>query len=212
LPCDTIKAEKENDKEWCEMSMDGNGVVRFGGLDWLVKDVSADKSRALLVAKELLGEDRQYHRIHYLPFNWETSDIRKWLGGAFFGAFSAEERGRIVPTVITNGGNAWFGTEGCCDTEDTVFLLSIEEAAKYFGGGGLSALRRTGADGGEDANGGFAGDEHNGLRAAERVWWLRTPGRRRNNAANVAKDGRIFVAGSSVPIPLGIRPAMWITL
>jgi hypothetical protein len=72
---------------------------------------------------------------------WENSSLRAWLNGSFYEeAFSGDEKARIQTTSVVNsdtsGIQPWDGvpfmTEGGSDTNDLVFLLSIEEANQYF--------------------------------------------------------------------------------
>ena len=66
--------------------------------------------------------------------SWQDSDIRKWLNGEFFNnAFSPEEKQSIVTTQLNisykrRSDNAITGYT----VRDKVFLLSGEEADKYF--------------------------------------------------------------------------------
>lgn len=63
--------------------------------------------------------------------NWETSDFRDWLNHTFYNkVFNDREKSSILKSKIKNEKNAYGGTGA--DTEDYVFLLSIEEAEKYF--------------------------------------------------------------------------------
>ena len=76
---------------------------------------------------------------------WETSTVRSWLNGEFYNTvFSANEQQYICLVTNTTGDWAeindgtmgtdgyWDGGLGGGDTQDKVFLLSIEEVRKYF--------------------------------------------------------------------------------
>jgi hypothetical protein len=195
--------------------MEKNGIIKigavaaFGGYEWQVLDV-AEGGRALLITKGLVRDERQYNRLHYHA-TWADSDMRAWLNGEFLASFGKEDRERILAAELQNKDNPWFGTEGGADTEDKVFLLSLDEVLRYFGDSGdVAAPRRKNSEGELQDDGGFVDDGFNAARAAGKVWWLRTPGRRKNNAANVSGNGRIFIAGSGISIPLGVRPAVWV--
>ena len=47
-------------------------------------------------------------------------------------AFSASEKSAIPTVTLSNPDNPNYGTEGGNDTQDQVFLLSLEELQQYF--------------------------------------------------------------------------------
>ena len=64
---------------------------------------------------------------------WSTSTVRGWLNNGFYAvAFNADERGRILLSHLENADNPEFGTDGGEDTDDRVFLLSIDELNEYL--------------------------------------------------------------------------------
>ena len=105
-------------------------------------------------------------------------------------------------TTVINEDNPFNGTEGGNDTEDRVFLLSIEEANRYFDSDESRMAKAT---------------EHakaNGVvvSVGTSAWWLRSPGCARNIAAAVYSGGNMEKRGSDVAIKtLGVRPAMWVS-
>lgn len=87
---------------------------------------------------------------------WSTCSLRNWLNTEYLvQAFSAEEQELIADTNVHNDDDAWTGAPGGEDTVDKVFVLSIEEAQKYFED---NDSRITTFPDGEEAS-----------------WWLRTP-------------------------------------
>ncbi|MDR3277844.1 MAG: DUF6273 domain-containing protein, partial [Oscillospiraceae bacterium] len=124
---------------------------------------------------------------------WETSDIRKWLNGSFYsGAFSGGEKRGIAETTISNPYNAEWGTDGGNKTSDKVFLLSLDEAERYFSN-----------DGDRAANYGNDGA----------WWWLRSPGAYVSGAAGVVGGGIVYDSGNYVfGYYGGVRPALYINL
>lgn len=77
---------------------------------------------------------------------WETSDLRRFLNGAFLNAFfSPAERAKIVPATLNTPDNhenynmidhptpSFCQGRGGADTKDMIFVLSIEEYRKYCG-------------------------------------------------------------------------------
>ena len=160
--------------------------------------------RALLLSQNLLEA---------MPFNymqtsagWEGSSIRSWLNGTFYNdAFSAEEKGFISQTWISNPGNPAFGTPGGNNTFDNVFLLSMDELKTYFPSEGsrkaspTNVARSHGAYGTADVNCAW--------------WWLRSPGQSSLCATSVNSIGVLLNTGPLVNDTTGgIRPAIWVNL
>jgi hypothetical protein len=101
---------------------------------------------------------------------------------------------------------------GGIDTIDKVFLLSIEEAVKYFGDSGQLQNRPKNADY-------LINDQYNSARIAKfsddeaSWWWLRSPGRDSNRAAYVLDFGYIDLSGGFFNRDDGgVRPALWLKL
>ena len=98
-------------------------------IEWRVLDKDGDR---ILVVSQYVLDCRKYNN-SYDDTSWETCQLRKWLNDEFFNvAFSEEEKKRIPLVTIVNADNPEYGSEGGNDTEDRVFLLSIDEATKYF--------------------------------------------------------------------------------
>ncbi len=160
-------------------------IVSFGKNDreWIVLDKEEEK--VLLLAKESVGE-RQYHTM-YKDITWEECSLRQWLNYDFYnGSFSETEKERICETIVKNPDNPEYGTEGGNDIEDKIFLLSLDEAEKYF--------------------------EDEEARAIGTSWWLRSPGNNSEFAAEVLADGYINPSGFTVDPKEAVRPALWVKL
>jgi len=107
--------------------------MRFGGIDWLVLEVSDGK--ALLLSEQLLEPGRYNDR--WDQVTWRSCSLRWYLNGDFYDkTFSEAEKSRIAETTVINNDNQWYGTPGGSDTTDKIFILSIEEVVKYFGDSG----------------------------------------------------------------------------
>lgn len=101
------------------------GGYKFGKYQWRILDVKGDK--ALLISYCALS---RRHFSEKDPFAaWKDSSIRKYLNGSFYDGFSAAEKARIIPTKLPNNKVGKYGGE---TTEDSIFLLSMEEVKKYF--------------------------------------------------------------------------------
>jgi len=187
-------------------------IVKFGFCNWRVLDMH--DGRALLLSDKIV-EQKEYHE-KYEPVTWESCTLRKYLNGEFYNQFSENERLQIAETVIPNKENQWFNFGSSGDTEDKIFLLSIEETVRYFGDSGQ--LR------GKNPNTKYyIDDAFNDTRKAlllgnnaDSCWWLRTSGNSLNFAASVTANGRISVSGDFVnrnnTFEGGIRPALWLKL
>ena len=181
-------------------------TVRIGGYNWRILDLQDGK--ALILSDKILTGGT-YGRG---STTWEESDLRQYLNGSFFeDTFTSDEKDLIAESRIVNESNQWYGTTGGNATTDKVFLLSIDEAVKYFGDSGQLANR---SDGGYSSE-----DNYDSARIAENKdtgtaswWWLRSPGHYGDLATYVDIDGGVNLYGNYVGIIGGIRPALWLNL
>ena len=195
-----------------------NSIISFGGYDWRVLDIQADS--ALLITEHII-QQRPYHSV-YKDITWADCSLREYLNTEFYDRLTEAEKGRIVPVINKNPDNPWFGTIGGVDTEDKIFILSLEElACKYFGDSSalLYSPRKNQRYWYERK------DANNGKRRAilqENGWgswyWIRTPGRFSVKAVYVFPDGNIGIHGNNILkgniadgyCAGGVRPAMWV--
>ena len=113
--------------------------------------------------------------------------------------------------IIPNPRNASWGTEGCKDTPDRVFALSIDEARKLFADDEdmMAAVTPYAKKGGSDVYKKYK------LRNGEGPgwWWLRSPGFLSHSAALVLIVGVVYESGDTVDDSAGsVRPALWLNL
>lgn len=205
----------------------------FGCHIWRVLDVQGNN--ALVITEYIIGT-RTFH-YEFTEVTWETSEIREYLNGTFLNAFSEAERARIVKTTVINHNNPWdftdwggeASTPGGNNTNDWVFLLSIDEVLRYFGDSGLVAIGATLGARERDQSAlpdllGCSTREDNHYSKARIArnfagfdfwWWLRTPGIKNNEAVTVLYRGYLDIAGFPVffyGFGGGLRPAMWLYL
>ena len=172
---------------------DVGDTIKFGdyngNTEWIV--LAKEEGKILVISKYAI-EKRPYN-IDWVAITWETCTLRRWLNGTYLtSAFSSEEQARIVEASIVNSDNG--GTDGGNNTTDKVFLLSIDEANKYFAS---NSEREASLLGGESAK-----------------WWLRSPSADGSyGAALVEKDGSVKEYGNSVDGNAyeTVRPALWIS-
>ncbi len=185
-------------------------IVSFGKYHWRVLDLKTD--RVLIITENILAL-RWYHNA-FVDTTWEECDLRKYLNREFYNQFSSEEKGRIIPVTNHNPDNPWFKTNGGTDTQDSIFLLSLDEACTYFGDS--QALLQT--KGGQRWS---IEDSNNTHRQAKYGndfhWWrLRSPGYYGRTSASISANGNVYVRGNGVhgrpKDGGGVRPALWLRL
>ena len=159
-----------------------------GNAEWIILDKQDGK--LLLLSKYCVA--RRAYNAQRESVTWETSDIREWLNGSYLEVtFSDLELPRIIEQTNVNANNPQFDTAGGNDTQDKIFLLSIDDVEKYFP---------------EPA------DRIATMADGSAAWWLlRSPGSGARNACFVDFDGTIDMSGHSVLHVYGaIRPAVWV--
>lgn len=175
----------------------------YEDLTWLV--LEEKNGRLLLLCEQL---------IYPVPFStdssedsWRSSNIREWLNNDFYNeAFGQKEIEAIVGTTVTTAKNSTYGTSGGIDTIDQVFLLSIEEAEKYFG---TNADRRAKTTDRAQIYSAYTGTS--GATKGYGRWWLRSMGQNGSSAAYVNDSGNIDYKGSNTTgNGICVRPAIWI--
>ena len=184
-------------------------------IEWIV--LSNEDNKVLLLSKYVLDGD-DFHS-SYAAY-WKDCSLRNWLNGEFLSeAFSGKEQHLI--SLCNNSKDTRYD-----DVEDSVFLLSCQEAEQY-----LPDEKDRQAFLTENAkhNASFNKELNTG------AWWLRTYGENSNYAAYVSVDGYIRKKGAEItggtlyreeemidgspnlsgPLRgtfLGIRPAIWISI
>ena len=153
-------------------------------IEWQV--LSKENSKMLVISR--YGLDTK--RFDSSSRNWSNSEIRKWLNGDFYNkAFTDQEKKFINLSNLSDVG-----------TTDNVFLLSYDEAKKYFAD---NDARRCKATDYAVKNGAYVNSD-NGYS----VWWLRSDNFFRVH--EVGSDGSILFG---VPFDRSLaRPALWINL
>ena len=187
----------------------------FGGYEWRVLDI---QSNAALIITERVTETRPYHEIN-VNITWADCSLRKYLNGDLYGKFNGADKSKIISVVNKNFDNQWYGAKGGADTEDCIFLLSIEEVVcKYFGDSS-AILQNPGI---QKYKYWFnKNDINNSKRLTNYWWWLRSPGRVNRVAAYIhglapnqldSSGGCVGINGNGVTNFGGVRPAMWLKI
>jgi hypothetical protein len=198
---------------------DANGnkkgdVIAFGGYSWRI--LAIGEGQNLLISENIL-EYRVYNE-KAGNVTWEECTLRDYLNNVFINNFSADEQARIVETLVVNGDNLYTNREGGNDTSDRIFLLSLDEAVRYFDAG-------EGYYYGSGSGYNTTGKAYDTAGNAA-AWWLRSPSFR-GGAAAVYDDGGVYAGGGycvdsdqgnpdrhgfGYPIcaNIGVRPALWL--
>lgn len=215
---DTLTEETDENEEFAGIpSCNVGDTVFFGSyeqdnntengpeeIEWIVLDTEG--GNALLLSK--YGLDAQPYNSGSEAVTWENSSLRKWLNDTFYkSAFSESKRKEIVPVTNVNPDNRKWGTSGGNDTEDTIFLLSIDEAEACFPDGDERLWTQATPYAAEQ--GAFV--EENG----DSPWWLRSPGNHNDGGFCAA-----YVDYRPFGVVLGgygaqnssrtVRPALWV--
>jgi uncharacterized lipoprotein YehR (DUF1307 family) len=203
------------------------GLYNGAPIQWQTLAIDTENNRALLISKEIVsywvfnGENKE--------ITWENSTMRGWLNSEFYNAaFNDEQKAKILESDIDNLANS--GVGGGANTKDRVFLLSLDEATRYFANDAarsikynatqsqMEALAKAISETGSKDNWSSKQTYDNVLADLKSYngttdkWWLRTSGRELGRAANIAYDGSLNTTGEQVFQLEGIRPAIWVDI
>jgi hypothetical protein len=205
----------------------GETIPGFGGYAWLVLDINDERATIItkdVVAIKLYNDPDSFSGTHEDLYNadWEHCTLRAWLNDDFYHTtFNDAEKAVIAESHITNPDNPVYGTPGCGVTTDRVYILSIDEAERYFAGNGARIatmdnvaakefIEETFVDVGDAAN--LTDDEIQRILSSF-PWLLRTPGEDIWRTSAVDADGSLLAEFRDKPeAPGGIRPVLQINL
>lgn len=197
-------------------------------IEWIVLKYDSTSGKSLLLSR--YGLDA--HRFDVSEYRgWEKSEMRYWLNSTFLnGAFTVKEQNGIETTTVKTCNNAewvefaktnnWrYGlADGGADTQDKVFLLSLEEAMEYGGYSTLSDFYYNGKDKMKTIPTKYAVAK-DAYQSSDYMldgtgccwWWLRSPGDNSDCASDVSSDG--CLSNGHVYNTYGsVRPAFWLDL
>lgn len=171
-------------------------------IKWLV--LAKEDDRVLAISKYAL--DCVAYNSEFESSSWETCTLRTWLNKDFYdGAFSDIEKEVIAISTISADKNPMFSTDPGADTQDPMFLLSVNEAETY--GTDRSLLQC------EPTEYALRNNIDYDMESGYCKWWLRSPGLMPADATAVGIKGYVYGQGNYVFFPFyGVRPAMWIDL
>jgi len=168
-------------------------------IEWKV--LAQEKDKVLLLSAKNL--DCIPYNLEDKAATWETSSLRAWLNAEFLNAaLTKDEQAAILISEVQTPENKLYKTKGGATVQDKLFILSVDEAARYFS-----------SDRDRNAQNTPYAVERKALNSPEGNgwWWLRTPGIEENMAANVNYSGTIDEYGNYMYSFGGcVRPAFWI--
>lgn len=188
-------------------------------VEWQVLDIK--DGRALVISK--YGLDARPYHTEFVNVTWEICTLREWLNSEFLNtAFSEKEQRAILLTDVDNSkeqGYSGYKTNGGNMTQDKIFLLSCDEASRYFGVQYFlaedtkynqeSRVAPTEYAVNRGAYKSFNNRTTEGIRATG--WWLRSPGFNQVTPAFVDSDGFLSY-DIAVCVHDVVRPAFWLNL
>lgn len=230
---ESLHANNEALLEGKEVTKKTNGDVSYyaqaNGSYYLVEPIKwiileETSSEYILISSDILDSGRPFNDI-FTNVDWDKCSIRDWLNGTddyddetgskysgtwnfYDKAFSEEDASFLIKTTNKTAKNEQFGSAECPDTEDTVYLLSVEEFNKYFitsadGENSTKTLYPMGFASAYAIKRGATSGKYN-----EVSWWLRTSGAATHMLA-VNRSATVSEGGFSVNnTDIGIRPVI----
>ncbi|MBQ9544670.1 MAG: hypothetical protein IJV00_06050 [Clostridia bacterium] len=193
---------------------DSNAANGAEPVSWIV--IRRDVGKTLVISEKVIGympfkqgtDEEKYPRSLY-----KDSDLRAYLNGDFYnGAFSGAEKEAILLSKITTEYKDEQYNILQYDTEDKVFVLSRDEAARYVSGVG-NIVFGVPTKSVEEANP-YRIESVSGVDGIESAvpWWLRDMGSDSARCAGYipASSEQRRTYDQAVYDSLGVRPAMWI--
>ena len=233
---------------------DGAAVGVKEHIEWIVLSVDEAEGKALLLSKYVLNAMR-YNESSDLDVRfpgwrddnekvsvtWQDCTLRTWLNEDFYNeAFNTDEKTCIEKSLLKNPDNPKYGTKGGNDTEDKVFLLSIEDVvnpkygfseeysnndekrrctASLSCASGMGEIRKvwTLSKNYVDKYGSQYGFDESEIGNC--CWWLRSPGFDGYHSCAVDPAGRVIYLADEVGKSgmvnnddWGIRPSVYINV
>lgn len=189
-------------------------------LKWRVLSVSEDGSDLFLISDKNI-DVQPYNKDSYKNVSWKKSSLREWLNNDFLkSAFDVDEQAAIKDTEITNKVNPYTVVENPeisdgDNTVDKIYLPSVEEMMT-IDYGFTDSLDET-----ETRK--ITATDYTKVQSKDEssdadVYWLRSPGLAKGEAASVGVWGdgviqteRTVISGDSTR-KLGIRPVIHVDL
>ncbi len=177
-------------------------------VDWIVLGVDSGE----LLALALHPLDARKYNDAYAEITWADCSLRAWLNDEFLHeTFSEDEISIIINKELKNNDNPVYGTAGGSDTQDRVFLLSVDDVLNPEYGFSSDPAE-------QDAGRTCQATYHANMAAkwspaATDSWILRSPGIDGLTIVSVTDMGDIAFDGiTAAGHKEYIRPAIWIKI
>ncbi len=157
-------------------------TINIGGSKWRIIDIQGNQA---LLLKDLALPGMAYNSKKG-DVTWEQSSLRNWLNTEFLEQnFTKAEKENIVLTGVINNDNPLYGTDGGNDTQDYVYLLSIDELNQY----------------------------KDFIPELKSNSWLRSPGNQQSSTAFLSVNGLPMEYGyEATSKEFRVKPVMWFNL
>lgn len=182
-------------------------------IEWRVLDIKNGK--ALLLSEKALDCKPFDNSWKDVTVTWEDCWLRSWLNADFLNtAFSRAEQEAVPTVTVPAGTSPYSDIDPGNDTQDKVFVLSIEEVQQYFDlQNNVSKLCYLTEY--AKAQGAFTNESEESLPIGSCHWWLRSPGSptRVRSVAFIHAFGYLEGRGEEANYDgTCVRPALWIDL
>lgn len=206
---------------------DANDGGQFGGSEYryfkwerIRWRVLANDGETLKVLADTGLDCQSYHEMG-APVTWRDSSLRKWLNGEFYRtAFDSTEREAIVRQKVDNAAYASDKAESSTDTDDFIYIPSMQEMADLNYGfpaniQNPTPVRQMPASAYAYAMGARLGSE-DGTGEQCCHWWLRSPAQKEANpfryAALIDSTGAFSMYGLVENKTRAVVPVLHISL
>ena len=196
---------------------------KYEPMKWQVLSYDKETGNAVVLSKDIIDSqqysnnenDRTIGGKTVYPNNYEHSDIRAWLNGAFYdGAFTTSEKNAIIATTLDNKAYSTSYSEfDSNSTTDKVWLLSCSEA-KNTAYGFTSSTSSTESRQAKGSAYALCQGLEKYDSSGSSLWRLRSAGAGSGSACLVGDYGYVISSpGYNVPdTGEGVRPALKINL
>lgn len=178
-------------------------------IEWRV--LARNGEKVLLISRYAL-DSKPYNKDD-VGVTWETCTLRPWLNNEFLNkAFTTVEQVAIETMTVDNSqlqGNPNWSTSGGNNTLDKVFLLSYQEASKYFAD---DEARKCAPTDYAIKNNAYTSSNYEVDGRSTCWWWLRSPGSSASRAAYVGTVGGLGGDNYVSHDDNAVRPALWVNL
>lgn len=192
-------------------------------IKWIVLENTGSElfllSKCILDCKRYHGKTADITWWDAMDTTWDSCDLRSWLNNEFYkAAFNDNEKKLIKTTICKDNG------VGCPDTEDKVFLLSVNEIKDTSDKLGKDFIRTIGTDFAKNKKADgcnlYVYDKSkkvdyvniDGKEMGCSWWWLRTQGNKPSRAYFMGTGASIRSYANVSSARDGVRPALKIRL